>query len=89
MSSNRDNAPAWVKERRRPTRAELAAKHFADGGTVGPAGSENNLDDFVATLSPATAEDFNFAEVEMKEIMPGVMAPVERSATVTKRTIFK
>ncbi len=33
----KDTAPLWVKENRRPTRQELAAKHFADGGTVGPA----------------------------------------------------
>jgi hypothetical protein len=29
--------PVWVREKRQPTKAELAAKHFRDGGTVGTA----------------------------------------------------
>ena len=32
----RDNAPIWMRENRAPTRAELAAKHFADGGGMAP-----------------------------------------------------
>lgn len=36
----RENAPIWVKENRRPTKDELAAKHAADGGP--PAGGDAN-----------------------------------------------
>lgn len=28
-----DGIPPWRREKRQPTRAELAAKHIADGGT--------------------------------------------------------
>jgi hypothetical protein len=31
-----DNVPPWVRERRQPTRAELAGKHEADGGGMAP-----------------------------------------------------
>lgn len=44
-----DRAPPWVRERRPPTRAELAAKHLADsGGTDNSGGfSGNSLGDFL------------------------------------------
>lgn len=29
-----DNVPVWVREKRPPTRAELAAKHVSDGGSM-------------------------------------------------------
>ena len=32
----RNGVPIWQREKRSPTRAELAAKHFADGGGVAP-----------------------------------------------------
>jgi hypothetical protein len=31
--------PVWVREKRQPTKAELAAKHFADGGGMGSSSS--------------------------------------------------
>jgi hypothetical protein len=34
-----DQVPAWVRERRQPTRAELAAKHAADGGGMNTSSS--------------------------------------------------
>jgi hypothetical protein len=45
-----DSAPAWVRERRKPTRAELAAKHIADGGSV--AGPAPESDTFFTDAAP-------------------------------------
>jgi hypothetical protein len=53
-----DNRPIWVREKRAPTRAELAAKHAADGG-----GS--------ATASGNTLPDDEPGETELHEICPG------------------
>jgi hypothetical protein len=41
-----DSAPIWVREKRRPTREELAAKHFADGGGMGAPPPDPELDAF-------------------------------------------
>ena len=37
-----DNMPAWQREKRAPTRKELAEKHFADRGGMDP-GPGNSL----------------------------------------------
>ena len=36
-----ENVPVWVREKRQPTRAELAAKHDADGGGMAPPASNS------------------------------------------------
>ena len=49
-----DNAPIWQKERRSPTRAELAAKHATDQpGTPSPAVAP------VTSLSTGEAIEFD------------------------------
>lgn len=40
-----DNMPIWTREKRAPTRAELAARHFADGGGMGTSRPGNSLPD--------------------------------------------
>lgn len=57
-----DNVPVWVREKRQPTREELAAKHFADGGSVGtPASNPQNdayFDEIEAT-TPIVVKRYN------------------------------
>jgi hypothetical protein len=50
-----DNVPPWVRERRQPTKAELADKHVADGGGMGTA-SGNSLPDDVDDSDTETVE---------------------------------
>lgn len=37
-----DGAPAWVREKRQPTKQELAAKHAADGGGMGAPAADSS-----------------------------------------------
>lgn len=38
--------PVWVREGRQPTKEELAAKHFADHGGMGPPAADPEADAF-------------------------------------------
>lgn len=81
-----DNLPIWSQQRRQPTRAELAAKHAADGGGVGSSAPSNSLPDD----EPAGTE---FELVPLSESSPHIM--VRRPKTVAPtpqiklRTNFK
>jgi hypothetical protein len=61
----RDALPAWARERRQPTRAELAAKYFADGGRVA-SGSGNTLPD-------DEPEGTEFELVPLSETSPNIL----------------
>lgn len=52
----RNGAPPWMKERRQPTREELAAKHAADGGGMALPPGANTLPDDVPE-GPITLSD--------------------------------
>lgn len=51
-----ENMPIWQREKRQPTRAELADKHAADGGGMGSSVSGNSLPDDVADEDTETVE---------------------------------
>lgn len=57
-----DNLPIWAKEKRAPTRAELAAKHVADGGSMAYGVPESATD-------PTQAAFFEVAAAET-ELVP-------------------
>lgn len=67
-----DNVPVWVREKRQPTREELAGKHAADGGGMNTASGNTLPDD---------------AETELVELFPGTWAykPIPAADIKVKR----
>lgn len=78
-----ENMPVWQREKRQPTRAELADKHAADGGQSSTA-SGNTLP---ADDPPGT----EYETVPLSEASPHILIrrPIAAPATEIKMRKFK
>lgn len=72
------NLPVWIREKRQPTKAELAGKHVADGGGMGTSGPGNTLPDDEPTgaeyeLVPLSESSPNILVRRAKEAPPSTI----------------